>query len=301
VRHDVLLLGVDGGGTRCRARLADANGTILGEGAAGPANLHLGVKESFSAVLDATVECLRQADLAVRLERIVACLALAGATEPSVLAAAQAYPHPFCSAIIISDARAACIGAHGGKDGGIIIIGTGSVAWAISGVREHTVGGWGFPISDEGSGAWLGCETLRRVLWARDGLLQWTDMLRAVFEHFNSDPHAIVRWTRTARPRDFGSVVPIVIAYAEQGDVIALDLMRMAARRIDAMAARLQSLGVSRIALMGGLADKIEPFLSEQTRSSLVPPLGDALSGALRLAQAEAERLPTIRRAAPHG
>ena len=48
-----LFLGVDGGGTRCRARLADAAGHILGEGTAGPANIRLGIEAAFASVIDA--------------------------------------------------------------------------------------------------------------------------------------------------------------------------------------------------------------------------------------------------------
>ena len=81
-RADVLLLGVDGGGTKCRARLADCDGTILGEGMAGPANIRFGLEESFSAVLVAANQCLEQAGLSYRDRRIIACLALAGASDP---------------------------------------------------------------------------------------------------------------------------------------------------------------------------------------------------------------------------
>ena len=33
------VVGIDGGGTRCRALLQDIDGNTLGEGAAGPANI----------------------------------------------------------------------------------------------------------------------------------------------------------------------------------------------------------------------------------------------------------------------
>ena len=70
---------------------------------------------------------------------------------------------------ITTDAHAACVGAHRGRDGGVIIVGTGSIGWAKLNGRHYRVGGWGLPVSDEGSGAWLGREALRRVLWAHDG------------------------------------------------------------------------------------------------------------------------------------
>src|SRR5262249_21539588 len=118
--NKLLLLGVDGGGTRCRARLADAQGTVLGDGAAGPANLRLGVQDSLAAVRAATDQCLKQAGLRHGECRIVACLALAGACEPITAAQAQAVPLPFSRVILTSDAHAACVGAHGGGDGGIV-------------------------------------------------------------------------------------------------------------------------------------------------------------------------------------
>src|SRR6267154_553137 len=189
LKEELLLLGIDGGGTRCRARLANATGSVLGEGLAGPANIRLGLPESLSAVRAAAAQCLQQAGPGHGDRRIVACLALAGACEPEALTQARAAPLPFHRAIFASDARAACVGAHAGGDGGIVIVGTGSVGWGIIGTREFRVGGWGFPLSDEGSGAWLGCEALRRVLWAYDGRMSWSPLLTALLDRFERDPH----------------------------------------------------------------------------------------------------------------
>ena len=80
------------------------------------------------------------------------CLAMAGASEPINLAAARDYEHPFLHAVFTTDAHAACIGAHGARDGGIIIVGTGSAGLALLGGTVHRVGGWGFPVSDEEAG-----------------------------------------------------------------------------------------------------------------------------------------------------
>jgi glucosamine kinase len=289
------LLGVDGGGTRCRARLAEASGAILGEGSAGPANIRFGLEQSFAAVLEATMQCLYQAGLSYAdLERTVACLALAGATEPTELAKARAHSLPFRNTAITTDAHAACVGAHGGRDGGIVIIGTGSVGWATVRGRHHRVGGWGFPISDEGSGAWLGCEAVRRVLWAKDGRIRWTGLLTVLFAEFQSDPHAIVRWATHARPADFGRFAPLIIEHASRDDPVGRELVSRAAHHIDALAARLVASGGDRLCVVGGLAPHIEPWLASETRRHLVLPEGDALSGALKLAQAEAFSMPEL-------
>jgi glucosamine kinase len=284
----LLFLGVDGGGTLCRARLCDGSGTVLGEGKAGPANIRLGLDDSIRAVLDATGQCLAEAKLAIDSRPIIACLALAGATEPVELEAMENYRHPFRQLVVTTDAHAACVGAHRGEDGGVIIIGTGTVAWAILAGRNHRVGGWGFPVSDEGSGAWLGCEVVRRVLWAHDGRALWTGLLRAVFEQFNSDPHAIVRWMSSAKPRDFATLAPVVVQHTSQDDPAGCELMQLAGGHIDALAERLNAIGVRRLAVAGGLSSSVTPWLSRETRRRLVPAAADALAGALWLARAEA-------------
>jgi glucosamine kinase len=288
---NALLLGVDGGGTNCRARLADTAGTRLGEAIAGPANIRLGLERSFSAILQASTECLVQAGLSSKdTSRVTACLALAGASEPAHLAAAQDHPHPFRRAMITTDAHAACVGAHGGRDGGIIIIGTGSIGWAERRGRHHRVGGWGWPVSDEGSGAWLGHEALRRVLWAVDGRIDWSPLLRALFSRFEQNPHAILDWTINAAPRDLGSLAPLIVEHASRNDRVGRELMLMAAGHIDGMAQRLIALGSERLSLFGGLAEHVRPWLSPATKSHLAAPIGDALDGALHLARLAATR-----------
>lgn len=284
-----LLLGIDGGGTSCRARLAAFSGEMLGEASAGPANLQLGLQQSFGAVITAALQCLQQAGLSrFQLSRVVACLALAGASEPSHLAAAQAAKHPFGKAVITTDAHAACIGAHGECDGGIVAVGTGSIGWAVLKGQSYRVGGWGLPFSDEGSGSWLGGEALRRLLWARDGRITWTPLLRELFADFNNDPHAIVRFSQDARPRDLAAFAPRIFAFGERGDTVAVELMQAAARHIEALACRLIATGADRIALVGGCAPSIKRWLGHDTASHLVEPIGDALQGALQIARSAA-------------
>jgi glucosamine kinase len=289
VHEQPLFLGIDGGGTTCRARLCRASGKTIGEGRAGPANVRFGVEESFVSVLEAARQAFAEAGVASDgMRRTVACLALAGASEMKLLTTVQALPHPFAQMIVTTDAHAACVGAHGERDGGIVIVGTGTVGWGRVLGRHCRVGGWGFPVSDEGSGAWLGCEVVRRVLWANDGRLRWTRLLRMIFLEFDSDPHEIVRWMTQATPRDFGRFSYAIAEHATLGDPIAKELMQQAAEYVDALIARLRAAGIARIALAGGLSATIEPWLAAETRRWLVRPEGDALEGALRLARAEA-------------
>ncbi len=292
LRPNTLLLGVDGGGPRSRARLCAPDGTKLGEAGAGPANIRLGIDEGFSEVFTAAQRCLQQAGLGSRdLSRITACRALAGLSEPSVLAAARARKHPFRQVVFVTDAQAACVGAHHGKSGGVIVVGTGTIGWAELGGAEIRVGGYGLPISDEGSGAWIGCEALRRVLWAHDGRIAWTDLLTELFERFSGKPGAIVRFSSAALPRDFGAFAPIVVAHTNQGDQAGIELMQAAGWHIDQLAARLVALGADKVALVGGLAPAMRDWISPATCARLVPPTGDALDGALAVARSAADAI----------
>ena len=274
---------------------------MLAEATGGPASLRFGPEDAFAAIRACAATCFARAGLSGREGDAVACLALAGAAEPGLLTAALAHRHPFRRAILASDAEAACIGAHAGADGGVVVVGTGSIGWAILGTDTHRIGGWGFPLSDEGSGAWIGSEAIRRALRAHDGLTGWTPFLTRVFERFGSDPHGVVRWMDKARPRDFAEIAPIAVAFAHAGDDQARVLLRAAAGSIARVLRRLKALGAPRLALMGGLAGSLEPFLSVGIRRELVPPRGDAVAGALLLAQRELERRALEPDGADHG
>jgi glucosamine kinase len=288
---NALLLGVDGGGTLCRARLSEG-GRILGEGLGGPANIRFGLEESFEAARSAAMQCLAVAGLGgVHLERTIACLGFAGAGEPVLLAAAQNHAHPYRDAIVTTDAHIACVGAHAGRDGGVIVAGTGTCGWAVIGAQQHRVGGWGFPISDEGSGAWLGCEIIRRVLWAEDGRIGKTGLLESVSGRFRNDPHLMVAWMTQAKPRDFASLAPLVVEHAGAGDPVGVELLSLAAAHIDALARRLLALGVPSLSLVGGLAPHLAARLAPDIAKALLPPAGDALDGALHLAALRARAL----------
>ncbi|MGA7326812.1 MAG: BadF/BadG/BcrA/BcrD ATPase family protein [Rhodomicrobium sp.] len=285
MNSDFLLLGVDGGGTSCRARLCTFSGATVGEGLAGAANVRVNLEESCEAILAAAAQCLESSALISEPSTIFACLALAGASDPAIIERLQDYRFPFRAVTFVTDSYAACIGAHRGKDGGVIIVGTGSIGEGIIAGNHYRVGGWGFPVSDEGSGAWLGCELIRRTLQALDGRLQWTPLLLRISRKFASDPHAIVRWMTDARPGDFATLASLAAEYATRDDPIGCELMRTAALHVETLARTLRSHGVKRLALSGGLSTAIAPWLSSEIRSWFVEPAADALSGAIEIAR----------------
>ncbi len=281
-----LYLGIDGGGTTCRARVADAAGRTLGEGLAGSANTRLGLDAAFAEIVAAAEAALDAAGLPrSRLGGLHAGLGLAGLALKSERAKVLGHPHPFATVRAESDAHTACLGAHAGGDGAILIVGTGSCGCALVGGEERTLGGWGFEIGDQGSGAWIGREALRRALWAFEGMAPRTALGDALMARFDHSQEAVVLWGTAAKPRDFGALAPAVFAHAAEGDPLARAVVREAAADVAAMIAGLGGSDALPVALLGGVAAPITPYLDDATRAFLVRPRGDALAGALRLAR----------------
>jgi len=281
-----LLVGVDGGGTGCRARIADAEGCVLGTGIAGPAAVRLGIDRSLAAVESACRAAVAEAGLQPdALAEMDAGVGLAGIGRKGVLEEIAARPHPFRSVIYVNDANIACIGAHSGRDGGIVIIGTGSAGFAVVQGREVKVGGYGFPISDEGSGADLGLHAIRLALRANDGRALATSLTREVMARFDGDPFEVVAWMDRATATDYATLAPLVMRHADAGDPVGRRIVRDAAEQIDELVRRLIECGAPRIALVGGLASPMEPWLAPDVQRRLSPVEGDAIAGALLLAR----------------
>jgi glucosamine kinase len=281
-----LFVGVDGGGTGCRARIEGAEGCLLGTGIAGPAALRLGVDRALAEVEKACRAALEEAGLgADALSSVHAAVGLAGVGRKGALEQLVLKPHPFGSVIYTHDATIACIGAHGARDGGIVIIGTGSVGFAVVGEREVRVGGYGFPISDEGSGADLGLHAIRMALRTYDERVVGTSLTREVMMRFRNDPFEAVAWMDHATATDYATFAPLVMRHADAGDSIARRIVRDAAEQIDELVRRLADCGAARIALLGGLASSMQPWLAPDVQRRLVPVEGDAVDGALHLAR----------------
>jgi glucosamine kinase len=58
-----LFLGVDGGGTGCRARIEDSSGAVLGLGEAGPATTRLGISKAWESIRAAYAMAIAEAGL----------------------------------------------------------------------------------------------------------------------------------------------------------------------------------------------------------------------------------------------
>lgn len=288
---DGLYLGIDGGGSKCRARIRDSAGRLLGEAEGGHANIYRDKTEAMASILATARSAIAQAGRGENdLRQLHAGLGLAGITTAEMAREIEREAWPFASTSADNDAYAACLGAHEGHDGGIVITGTGSAALAVIGGRRRALGGWGFQIGDDGSGARIGHAAIRRAVLAGDNLAPRSPLLMAILDKFDNKLAAITAWARRAEAGDYAQYAPQVIAAGQAGDTEAVAILRHAGASLGDMLLALQDFGAPRLSLIGGLAQAIQPWLPESCRNLIAPALADPIDGAILMARRRHQR-----------
>ncbi len=280
-----LYLGIDGGGTGCRAAVCDASGAILGEGFAGPANIASDPEGARGNILAAAAAALpRGADMA----ELVTVMGLAGANVPAS-AERLRKAVPFASVRIETDAMIALKGALRDRDGIVAAIGTGSVFASQSrscgieaGMEVRQIGGWGLVLGDEASGAWICRSLLSRALRATDGHVARTPLLDQLTQEFGG-PAGIVTFAQSASPADLAAFAQRVTG---SDDPAARAVMLAADAEVAAAVNLLQRQPPVPVVFLGGLGAIYAARLG--ARWPVAEPCGSALDGALWLARQEA-------------
>lgn len=280
-----LYLGIDAGGSHCRSRLTDTAGNVLGAGEAGPANARIGMEKLRATLMETVDRALSQAGLGANATaRISAGLGIAGISRPGVREALNALELPFGKVRWETDAAIANLGAHDGGDGATLILGTGSIAYVKVNGGSFAIGGYGFPISDEGSGAALGLSAVRHALRALDGRTKPTPLSASITSRFSHETPRVIAWMDAATPKDYAAFAPVVFDFAEADDEIARSIVESAALHVEQFIETIFVRGAPRCSLAGGIAPRMRPWLRERTTARLSPAMGDPLDGALLLA-----------------
>lgn len=268
-------LGIDGGGTGCRAALADADGRIMGQGQAGPANINTDVDGAAVNILAATAQALEGTGADPR--DLIATLGLAGGTITSA-SERLAGLLPFARMQIVNDGVTAARGALGTQDGILAAIGTGSVFAVQRGGALRQVGGRGFLMGDEGSGAVLGRSLLSLAMRAEDGFADMTPLLQQILEEFGGT-EGIIRFGNQAAPADFARLAPRIVA---GGDPSARLVFDAAVAEIRHILNVLQGDAPLPVVFVGGLGSAYAARLTDWPQR---PALGTGIDGALLMAR----------------
>jgi len=305
-----LLAGIDGGGTRTTLVLAGADGAELAR-RVGPAGLV--DPRHPAATADMLAALVRDALAAAGVEGRPAalCAGLAGVGNEServeverALAAAGVAER----VRVTTDGAVALEGALGGEAGVLLVAGTGSVAYARApDGRVERCGGWGMLVGDEGSGWSIGRAGLAAALRSADGRGPPTTLLPSLLEVLKLDgPPGIPPWAGRAKKAELAALARHVVAAAEEGDAVALQVVEREARELAchavALARRLEPWpGPIPIVFHGGALST--PFYAEVVSGALEefehafaprPSAADAVHGAISYARRLAQEADPV-------
>lgn len=234
-------LGIDGGGTRTTAWLADNEGKLLARAECGPSNpLKAGFRAAEREILKAFRTCLRKAGFSSAAARAshppvvrAVCAGISGVdrrAEQRPLLAWMRRHIPARRYLLISDAAIALAAAVRDAPGIIVIAGTGSVAFARDEQGKlMRAGGWGIPFDDHGSGYDLGRKAVSAALEAFDGRGPHTLLMDRICRHLDlGDITDIV--SEHLEQQQVAALFPLVMKAAREGDLVARHLCDDAAR-----------------------------------------------------------------------
>jgi len=282
------LIGVDGGGSGTRALLARAGGPVLGHGEAGPSALGQGIASAWVEVQQAIRAACADAGLEVPAWKDCALAAgLSGVSNRPWREKFVAQNPGFGTLLVETDAFVMLVGAHAGKPGAIVAAGTGSVGEVLrpDGSR-FSVNGWGFPVGDEGSGAWLGLRAVSLAQCAVDGRLAPGPMVQALWQRCGHGRDALQAWCDQAGQFAYAQLAPLIFDAAPL-DPQAAQLLDSAARALDATALALDPAGELPLVVCGSIGLRLVERLSPTVRRRCVEAAAGPAAGALTLIRRE--------------
>lgn len=302
-----IVIGVDGGGSKTRAVVADEQGRPLGE-VVGPASgVKPGQAEASAEVIAATVrDALASCGMTHVVPKVVYVGVAGVARDQERQALWQALVgRELAEEIVVHpDFSIALDDAFGEGPGILLISGTGSVAFGRgpSGVIARC-GGWGPMCGDEGSGAWIGRRALSVATASADGREPETALMGAVLTAAQvNEPRELIAWAAQATAAQLATLAPVVSSVADAGDLRASALISLAVEELvlHVRALARQLFGDERaampVALSGGMLSRgsmVRKRLEHRLRSAVpgaqlhageVDAARGAVRGALRYA-----------------
>jgi glucosamine kinase len=232
-----IVVGVDGGGSKTRAIVADEGGTHLGEVVGPSSAVRQGEVERSADVIAHTVkDALASCEMTHVMPKVL-CVGVAGAgREPERQALWQALAsRELADEIVIhADFSIALDDAFGEGPGVLLVSGTGSVAFGRGPSGQFArCGGWGPVCGDEGSGQWVGRRALSVVTASADGREPETALVGAILTAAQvNEPQELIAWAAQASPAQLASLAPVVSSVAEAGDLRANSIISLAVEEL---------------------------------------------------------------------
>lgn len=225
-------LGIDGGGTKTTCILGDESSELARADGTASNVIRVGDEAARDALRNTICDvCAKAAIDPAQISRTVAGVAGAGRPEARQFIEGVLREAVGGEVRVVGDADIALQAAFGSGPGVIVIAGTGSMALARD-AQGNTIraGGWGWAISDEGSGPWIGRAAVAAILHARDTGTN-TDLEQRLLRAWQiPDVEQLVRRANAVPPPDFGALLTDVVEAAKGGDAFAGTVIARAGR-----------------------------------------------------------------------
>ncbi|MCH4170359.1 MAG: hypothetical protein LKF36_03930 [Lactobacillus sp.] len=223
------ILGLDCGATHTDGFIFNDQGQVLGSVRGKGANLVVNQRQATTNLREVTRKLLARIPAQFHCRLIVYGIAGINVNGvPKNFAADLGitnYRHHF-----ISDAQLACLSELQGENGVLAIAGTGSVVMAQNHGQYYRVGGWGHLLGDEGSGFHIGKLAILRLTYEYDHGLT-SDFAKAVYQALGANTiFEAVRCFYNVQKSDVAKLSQVVFALAQKNDIVALQLLKMAAK-----------------------------------------------------------------------
>lgn len=233
MRKDLpLYLGVDAGGTKTHALIADQTGNIKGVGRAGPGNWeNVGLEGTFCALNQAVDEALTSAVVSVA-DLSAAGYGLAGIDWPSdkerltPVVERLGVPGP---GILVNDAYAALRAGSRTGYGVAVIAGTGTTVAGCNRNGEHfRTFGYSARWGDFGCAIHVVWLATRAVAHAYIGRGQPTALTERILDYYRVKdvPELVEKLSRGQAEEPDGKLAPLVLEAAAEGDAVAQNIVR---------------------------------------------------------------------------
>ncbi len=228
------LMGIDGGATKTLAAVLDLETQTLHLAHGGPSNEDaVGAKSAVDALLKVAEQAIERAGIQ-RGDLAAAVLAVAGTDTDAIAHQVRAARSE--DWIVVNDVVGAWATATGARPGIGAISGTGSNVFGVGPAgRPWRAGGWGHLLGDEGSGYWLGVQSIKAALRHREASGPETALSDAIVEFFSAPSVEALAARVYAKPLTKGEIAAFATEtgrLAAQGDAVARELYARGAREL---------------------------------------------------------------------
>ena len=293
-------IGIDAGGTHSRASLYDNEGTPIGTGAAGGANVFSDFTAAMQQIDLAIDLAINASNIPIDKKSLIVGAGCAGGQTNQAQLSLATWDSPYKYVFMTSDLHASCAAANNGQDCVILITGTGSSIAHYQNSLVTQYGGDGFIHGDEASGAWLGLSAIQLLLKSNDNLVHDPQFCNAISHviglndektfignKHNANVDYILNHFKSKRASDYAQLAPCIINLQRAGNSSANALVSQGVDYLySVLTSNFLHNGIP-IFMTGGIAKSYQPLLEKKLGRAVQLMQRPAQDGAMLLAKSK--------------